>query len=138
MNLLTMISGKTELWNIPHQYLIGFEDMQKYSKSNDCILINTLKEDMQHCLILNTVHAKQEVLAVEKALKENKPFVIYGMNHYDASLLRKYQQLKNLGAVLIYVYGGGMFEWLMLQDIYGNELFPTLGKELDILKYKCC
>ena len=138
MNLLTMISGKTELWNIPHQYLIGFEDMQKYSKSNDCIPINTLKDDMQHCLILNTIHAKQEVSAVEKALKENKPFVIYGMNHYDASLLRKYQQLKNLGAVLIYVYGGGMFEWLLLQDIYGNELFTTSGKELDILKYKPC
>ena len=29
-----------------------------------------------------------------------------------------------------------MFEWLLLQDIYGNEQFPTLGKELDILKYK--
>ena len=29
-----------------------------------------------------------------------------------------------------------MFEWLLLQDIYGNELFPTTSKELDILKYK--
>ena len=133
MNLLTMISGKTDLWNIPHQYLIGFEDMQKYSKSNECILINTLKEEMQHCLILNTIHAKQEVSVVEKALRENKPFVIYGMHHYDASLVRKYQQLKKLGAVLIYVYGGGMFEWLLLQDIYGNELFTTSGKELSLI-----
>ena len=58
------------------------------------------------------------------------------MHHYDSTLLRKYQQLKNLGAALIYVYGGGMFEWLLLQDIYGNEQFSTSGKELDILKYK--
>ena len=138
MNIINMITGKTELWNIPQQYLIGFEDMQKFTKKNEYMFINTLKEDMQHCLILNTIHANEEVLAVEKALRDNKPFVIYGMNHYDSSLIRKYQQLKNLGAALIYVYGGGMFEWLMLQDIYGNELFPTLGKELDILKYKCC
>ena len=138
MNFLTMISGKSDLWNIPKNSLITFEQMQTYSKSNECLLINTLNDDMQHCLIINTVHAKQEVSAVEKALTINKPFVIYGMHHYDYSLLRKYQQLKNLGAVLIYVYCGGMFEWLLLQDIYGNELFSTSGKELDILKYKPC
>jgi hypothetical protein len=138
MNLLTMISGNTELWNIPLQSLIAFEQMQLFSKSNDYLLINTLNEDIQHCLIINTIHAKQEVSSVEKALKENKPFVIYGMHHYDSSLLRKYQQLKKLGAGLIYVYGGGMFEWLLLQDIYGNEQFSTSGNELDILKYKPC
>jgi hypothetical protein len=31
---------------------------------------------------------------------------------------------------------GGLFEWLMLQDIYGSDEFPTTKKELDILKYK--
>jgi hypothetical protein len=31
---------------------------------------------------------------------------------------------------------GGLFEWLMLQDIYGKELFPTTKKELDLLKFK--
>ena len=36
----------------------------------------------------------------------------------------------------VFIYSGGMFEWLCLQDIYGNELFPTTKKELDILKYK--
>jgi len=36
----------------------------------------------------------------------------------------------------IYIYPGGIFEWLCLQDIYGDELFPTTKKELDILKYK--
>ena len=29
-----------------------------------------------------------------------------------------------------------MFEWLLLQDIYGNDNFPTTSKDLDILKYK--
>jgi hypothetical protein len=31
---------------------------------------------------------------------------------------------------------GGLFEWLMLQDIYGYDEFPTTKKELDFLKYK--
>ena len=29
-----------------------------------------------------------------------------------------------------------MFEWLLLQDIYGAEDFNTTQDELDILKYK--
>ena len=29
-----------------------------------------------------------------------------------------------------------MFEWLCLQDIYGDELFPTTSRELDIYKYR--
>jgi hypothetical protein len=29
-----------------------------------------------------------------------------------------------------------MFEWLLLQDIFGEKEFPTTKKELDVLKYK--
>ena len=41
-----------------------------------------------------------------------------------------------MGFSQIYVYPGGIFEWLLLQDIYGEDSFPTTKKELDILKYK--
>ena len=41
-----------------------------------------------------------------------------------------------LGFKNIYVYPGGMFEWLLLQDIYGDDLFQTTSKIQDILKYK--
>ena len=27
------------------------------------------------------------------------------------------------------------FEWLLLQDVFGEDLFPTTSKELDILKF---
>ena len=136
MNILTMIHGKSTLWNISNEDLIDFEKMQEFTKIKEHLFINTLKDDMQHCLIINTIHAKDEVKMVDDGLKNNKSFIIYGMHYYDNSLLRKYQQLKNLGAEVVYVYGGGMFEWLMLQDIYGNEQFPTTSRELDILKYK--
>jgi hypothetical protein len=36
----------------------------------------------------------------------------------------------------VFVYTGGLFEWLMLQDIYGETDFPTTKKELDILRFK--
>ena len=49
---------------------------------------------------------------------------------------KKYEQLVGLGFTNVYIYVGGMFEWLLLQDIYGQDLFPTTSKELDILKYK--
>ena len=50
--------------------------------------------------------------------------------------IKKYHQLTNLGFYEVYVYVGGLFEWLLLQDIFGEENFPTTTKELDILKYK--
>ncbi|GAI73259.1 unnamed protein product [marine sediment metagenome] len=30
----------------------------------------------------------------------------------------------------------GYLKWLLLQDIYGKDEFPTTSEELDILKYK--
>ena len=58
------------------------------------------------------------------------------MNANDNSTLTKYEQLVKLGFYNVFVYPGGMFEWLLLQDVYGDELFATTKKELDILKYK--
>ena len=42
----------------------------------------------------------------------------------------------DLGFINVYIYLGGLFEWLLLQDIYGRDLFKTTKNELDILKYK--
>ena len=36
----------------------------------------------------------------------------------------------------VYIYLGGLFEWLCLQDIYGENAFPTTTHEIDLLKYK--
>ena len=71
-------------------------------------------------------------------MKENKNIriVIYGKNCNDDTVEKKYNQLLSIGFYNIFVYNGGMFEWLMLQDIYGIEMFPTIKKEIDFLKYK--
>jgi hypothetical protein len=65
-----------------------------------------------------------------------KKIIVYGKNTNDDSAEKKYKQLIRLGFADLYLYSGGMFEWMLLQDIYGKEEFPTTAKVLDILKYK--
>ena len=120
---------------------INFEDIQfilsQISERN--ILINTLSEIEQGCLIPTTVNPHQEVELLNNLLKgrtHDVKIIVYGRNCNDERTYKKYNQLVNLGFSYVYVYTGGLFEWLMLQDIYGPKEFPTTKKELDILKYK--
>jgi hypothetical protein len=118
---------------------INCEDMQKACKNtNNYIIINTLDTSMQKCLILNTTKIENEEALINSIIKKtkNKNIIIYGRNCNDEKVYKKYEQLVSLGFTNVYVYIGGMFEWLLLQDIYGSELFPTTSNELDILKYK--
>ena len=62
--------------------------------------------------------------------------IIYGKNNSDDLAYKKYEQMLKLGFSNTHLYVGGLFEWLLLQDIYGEDEFPTTSKELDILKFK--
>ena len=118
---------------------INYEDMQTIIKNPEVyFIINTLPLSEQQCLIVNTTLADNEEIIINKFIKENKSIriIIYGKNCNDENVNKKYQQLLSLGFYNIFVYFGGMFEWLLLQDIYGKDLFPTTKKELDLLKYK--
>jgi hypothetical protein len=118
---------------------VNCEDMQKACKNtNQYIIINTLEPNMQSCLIANTIKIENEEAVMNSMIKESnrKHVIIYGRNCNDEKMYKKYEQLIKLGFINVYVYVGGMFEWLLLQDIYGSDLFPTTSKELDILKYK--
>jgi hypothetical protein len=118
---------------------INYEDMQTVIKNPEIyLIINTLPPSEQQCLIVNTTLANEEEAIINRFMKENKSIriIIYGRNCNDETINKKYQQLYSLGFYNIFVYLGGMFEWLLLQDIYGKDLFPTTKKELDLLKYK--
>jgi rhodanese-related sulfurtransferase len=120
---------------------INFEDIQYILNKGDSdyILINTLSEAEQSCLIPKTVAAVNETELLNKLLKngnKDTKIIVYGRNCNDNNLYTKYNQLTTLGFYNVYVYTGGLFEWLMLQDIYGAKEFPTTKKELDIIKYK--
>lgn len=119
----------------------NYEDIQDIfltNRENKYILINTLPTDEQHCLITKTISYKNEETVINKYLNNPSSIIIfiYGRNTNDNTVITKYKQLIGLGFMNIYIYSGGLFEWLCLQDIYGNDDFPTNGEELDILKYK--
>ena len=120
---------------------IAFEDLQYAIKNKDrFIIINTLAYNEQNCLIMNTVPYHMEENTINEILNQyaykDKIIIVYGKNTNDDTVEKKYKQLLSLGFTEVYVYLGGMFEWMLLQDIYGKEEFPTTTKVLDILKYK--
>lgn len=119
---------------------INYEDVQYVIKNPEShILINTLNENEQACLIQNTICIQKEVELINKLIQNGKKhinIIIYGRNCNDEKIYTKYNQLVSLGFYDVFIYTGGLFEWLMLQDIYGDKEFLTTKKEIDFLKYK--
>ena len=117
---------------------INFEDMQ-LAIQNKYIIINTLSMNEQDVLIEGTVNPESETDILNDCLKKGKKnihIIIYGKNSNDETTFKKYEQLVGLGFLNTYLYSGGLFEWLLLQDIYGDENFHTTKKTLDILKFR--
>ena len=125
---------------VSNNYRINFEDVQHaLAHTSGHLLINTLAETEQSCLIKNTIHAQQEEGVINHHLQTRStrvPIVIYGRHANDIQVMQKHEQLLKMGFSRVYIYNGGMFEWLLLQDIYGADEFPTTSSEIDILKYK--
>jgi hypothetical protein len=122
--------------NIQSIEKVNFEYVQ--NTQNQHILLNTLPTDCQYCLIEKSLHANDEENSINKLLYNNRniEIIIYGKNYYDETCYKKYNQLKQLGFKNVKIYPGGLFEWLCLQEIYGQELFKTTSDENDILKFK--
>ena len=115
----------------------NIQDLYKYPDES-YLLINTLPVSTQNCLIIGTCDCSSEEPNINKYLAQNTNImiIIYGKNSNDESIYKKYEQLLSLGFNNVFIYMGGLFEWLCLQDIYGQENFKTTSKELDILKFK--
>lgn len=117
---------------------VNYEDIKLSINNPNYLLINTLPNHEQKCLIIDTIDFHSEESIINSLLKNNiqKYIILYGKNSNDETVYKKYQQFSELGFTNIYVYIGGLFEWLLLQDIYGKDLFKTTSDDLDILKYK--
>jgi hypothetical protein len=118
---------------------VNFDTIHQSIKDSNTIIINTLEKNEQDCLIKNTLNINKEEETINTILdtynmKKTK-IIIYGRNCNDDSVEKKYHQLIKLGFNDVFIYFGGLFEWLLLQDIYGENEFPTTSKKLDILKY---
>tara|TARA_Y100000996_G_scaffold407556_1_gene385295 strand:+ start:286 stop:711 length:426 start_codon:yes stop_codon:yes gene_type:complete len=117
---------------------LNFEDVQWAINNQPSLIISTLDINNQDCLISDTISAIDEVGTINDYLKNKSGsrIIVYGENAADERIVLKYNQLIGLGFTNVLIYPGGLFEWLLLQDIYGKDLFPTDGEEKDLLKYK--
>ena len=123
--------------NTQHKYA-HYEDVQQLT--NDGLLLNTLDIHKQHCLIQGTLNATDEEHVINQLMQsthgKRTPIIIYGNNYLDTSVHTKYIQLTNAGFSNCKMYLGGMFEWLLLQEVYGSDLFVTTSATLDLLQYR--
>jgi hypothetical protein len=122
---------------------VSYEDIQMVVYRNmhvqhSTLIINTLPPSLQHCLIQSTLDIRFEERVVN-AFIQNKPdimIIVYGKNSNDITILHKYEQLVKLGFTNVHIYTGGIFEWMLLHEIYGKDLFKITKYEIDILRYR--
>lgn len=120
---------------------IGFEDLQYVIKyQQDYVIINTLPMTEQECLVKHTLSYSAEEKLLNELIAQYKfkacRLIVYGRNSADESAEKKCKQLIDLGFSDVYLYSGGLFEWLLLQDVYGKDEFPTTSRMLDLLRFK--
>ena len=90
--------------------------------------------------IHGTLSAHKETETINDLLNRreyDRQIIVYGSNDHEfEKLINKQKQLKTLGFANVNIYLGGMFEWLLLQDVYGVKEFPTHGIKSDPLLFK--
>ena len=149
----SIFSGKRNI----EDSLVGFEDVlgfisrienqsQKSTTTTTTtttkthLLINTLTVNEQQtlikCTLLETAEEKTINQFIDDYDMDDVQIILYGKNSADGSVWEKYRQLFKLGFREIYIYSGGLFEWLLLQETYGQSAFPTTAKCSDILYYR--
>jgi len=122
---------------------VSYEDIQMVVYRNShvqhsTLLINTLPPSLQHCLIKTTVDIRFEERVINTLIHKNLDImiIVYGKNSNDITILHKYDQLVKLGFTNVHIYTGGIFEWMLLHEIYGKDLFKITKYEIDILRYR--
>lgn len=122
---------------------VSYEDIQMVVYRNthiphSTLIINTLPPSLQHCLIKTTVDIRYEEQIVNTMIHKNRDImiIVYGKNSNDITILHKYEQLVKLGFTNVHIYTGGIFEWMLLYEIYGKDLFKITRYEIDILRYR--
>jgi hypothetical protein len=117
------------------------KELSKNSAKKTQILIHVMDKDDEELLIKNTLSINEEIEKINSLLSLRKmdvTIVIYGKNTDNVSkVVRRYKQLCDMGFFNVYVYLGGLFEWLLLQEIYGNNEIQTNNIcKRNILDYK--
>lgn len=117
---------------------ITYSELQAAAKDTGGFIVSTLPASEQSYLVFNTLAPREEERRLNDCLKKgeaDRVIVVYGRNAGDVSAEKKCRQLVGLGFTSVRLYAGGLFEWALLQDIYGTELFPTTSVCVDPLSF---
>ena len=123
----------------PSAERITYEELQNLQSSSRALIISTLPISEQECLVTGTLRPAVEEATLNGCLKRgesDRDIVVYGKNATDLSVEKKFKQLAGLGFSRVRLYVGGLFEWVLLQDIYGPHLVPTTSICKDPLRFK--
>jgi hypothetical protein len=119
---------------------IGFDDVLHCIRNPAKYAIIHTMPSGEKSLIRTTLEATEEEVFINDYLSKyvdtQKTIILYGRNCCDDSPRQKRAQLLSLGINDVYVYVGGLFEWALLQDIYGVTEFPTTNPITDLLVYR--
>lgn len=120
---------------------IGFDDILSTLHDKSFIRINTLPANEQSYMIKGTLSSTLEEDKINEIMgnintQHEYTVIIYGKNSVDDTLELKYTQMIGLGFKNVFIYYGGLFEWVMLQELYGKNVFPSEGTCNDLLRYK--
>lgn len=128
----------SEFMSRPIPRKIGFDDILSAMNDNKTIIISTLPIHEQSYLIKGTLSSAREEEKINEILHTLYEYtvIIYGKNSVDDTIETKYNQVSGLGCKSVYLYYGGLFEWTMLQELYGTVTFPSHGSCSDLLKFK--
>ena len=102
---------------------------------NKCIIYSGRQHSLNYIYFLIKYYSF-EIVKIYHSEEKDINIIIYGKNSNDEKIFTKYKELRNLGFTNVYIYIGGMFMRLLLQDINGDDMFPTTNKCIDLLKYK--
>uniref|UniRef100_A0A6C0B736 Rhodanese domain-containing protein n=1 Tax=viral metagenome TaxID=1070528 RepID=A0A6C0B736_9ZZZZ len=107
-------------------------------RHSQCILIHIMEDES--ILIERTILIEKETIKINSLLAENNydtHIIVYGKNVDDYELLvQKRNQLLKLGFRNVWFYPGGLFEWILLRDVFGTRQFSTTADAKDLIKYR--
>ena len=116
---------------------VGFHDVLHVTSrialgDSYIILLNTLPSNQQQYVIRGTMACEREESYMNELIGsgvglDKYTVIIYGKHGTDDTPTTKYRQLLNLGFTRVHIYAGGLFEWSLLQEIYGLDHVPTQG-----------
>ena len=106
---------------IPDNYCIDFGER--------VYLITVMDRNESDKVIKGTIPFNEEESTMNSIIKQNKvdnvTVIVYGKDACDERIYTKAKQMMELGFNRIRIYTGGMFEWNLLVELYGDENFPT-------------